>query len=388
MGATFYIALFTFIILALINIQSVIGLKKIKHCKNMRPLTKDHPKVSIILTALNEEDYIAETVKRLMNIDYPNLEMIIVNDRSTDNTGHVLNELQQQCPHLKTYHIDRLPEGWLGKNHAMQKGSEIAEGEYLLFIDADTLLESTTLSRAMQYVLDHELDHLTSIYQLKKSHSLINAVIEDLTIEGFKTAKPWLANNPQFKNFVGNGKFNLLKTSAYRAIEGHQKIKLCVVDDQMLGMHLKWAGFKQDVFISNQYIIVDWYTSIKGFIKGVEKHIFPSFAYSVPAVIVLSFMGFMLHIFPLFAIFLTDGLTQLLNIVIVLMRILSCQYFMHLIYQNKTIALMSLVTPIIGLITLWNSTYQYIKTNGIVWKGTHYQICALKQCKLPKFNDH
>src|SRR5512135_3062407 len=107
------------------------------------------PKVSIVVPACNEADTIEAAAKSLLALDYPNLEVVFVNDRSTDNTGEVINRIANKDPRFKAIHISRLPDGWLGKVHAMARGIESVAGERILMTDADVVFGPTALRKAM-----------------------------------------------------------------------------------------------------------------------------------------------------------------------------------------------------------------------------------------------
>jgi cellulose synthase/poly-beta-1,6-N-acetylglucosamine synthase-like glycosyltransferase len=99
-------------------------------------------------------------VRSLLALDYPRLELLAVNDRSTDGTGDILDRVAAEDGRLNVVHLKELPPGWLGKNHALHYGAERASGELLLFTDADVVMEPTTLLRAVQHLQQEDLDHL------------------------------------------------------------------------------------------------------------------------------------------------------------------------------------------------------------------------------------
>src|SRR5437762_12803621 len=118
------------------------------------------PRVSLIAPARNEERHIEAAVRSLTRLDYSNLEVTIINDRSTDRTGQILDSLASEFPQLNVVHLTELPPGWLGKNYAMQLGADRSGGEWLLFTDADIVYEPTALRRAMLYADYYGIDHL------------------------------------------------------------------------------------------------------------------------------------------------------------------------------------------------------------------------------------
>lgn len=119
-----------------------------------------YPSLSVIIPARNEEKSIKQAISQLIDQDYPNLEVIVVNDRSTDNTGVILEELKIKYPELKVITITDVPPYWLGKNHAVYQGVKQATGEWLLFTDADVLFSPGSLKSTVSYSLENKLDHL------------------------------------------------------------------------------------------------------------------------------------------------------------------------------------------------------------------------------------
>ena len=122
-----------------------------------------NPSLSVIIPACNEEESIEQAVIQLINQDYPNFEVIVVNDRSTDNTGVILEKLKVQYSQLKVINITELPSNWLGKNHAISQGVKASSGEWLLFTDADIMFTPNSLKETISYSSKNELDHLLSI---------------------------------------------------------------------------------------------------------------------------------------------------------------------------------------------------------------------------------
>ena len=120
----------------------------------------DMPTLSIVVPACNEEDTIERGMNSLLALDYPHLEIIAVNDRSTDRTGAILDRLALSDPRLRVLHVETLPAGWLGKNHAMHSGSQAAKGKWLLFTDADVVFAPDALRRTVAFAERECLDHL------------------------------------------------------------------------------------------------------------------------------------------------------------------------------------------------------------------------------------
>ncbi|MCI5159154.1 MAG: glycosyltransferase family 2 protein, partial [Candidatus Electrothrix sp. AUS1_2] len=130
------------------------------------PLEGDKPpSVSVIIPACNEEQELETALTSVLSLDYPNLEIIVLDDRSTDATPQILDRMASQHPRLRVIHITELPAGWLGKNHALHLGAARATGEYLLFTDADVHYTPDTLRRAVARMETRTLDHLSLIFR-------------------------------------------------------------------------------------------------------------------------------------------------------------------------------------------------------------------------------
>ena len=114
----------------------------------------------------------------MLQQDYGNLEFIIVNDRSTDNTGAILAQMEKKHPRLQVHTVTTLPPGWLGKNHALQYGAERATGEIVLFTDADVVMQPDTIARAVSYLYDNQIDHLCIMPNIRISGRLMGIFIK------------------------------------------------------------------------------------------------------------------------------------------------------------------------------------------------------------------
>src|SRR3569832_996684 len=164
----FLLALATLIAPLAPAIQVHIGNKSIRSLRALPPLTGPLPRVSIVIPARNEERNLEEALRSILALDYDNLEIDVVDDRSTDRTGEILDRMAAAEPRLRIVHVRELPPGWLGKNHALWLGAEKATGEYLLFTDADIVMDPSTLRRAVGLMLSDGLDHLPASPEIER----------------------------------------------------------------------------------------------------------------------------------------------------------------------------------------------------------------------------
>ena len=173
------------------------------------------PSLSVIVPARNEATAIGRALASLLAQDYPGLEIVAVDDRSTDGTGDVLRELASANPSLRVLRIDALPSGWLGKNHALWRGAQRSTGTWLLFTDADVVFAPGTLRRTLAYALAERLDHLTLAPRLVSRSFMLGAFVAFFAYAFVALWGAYLANDPTSKRGVGVGAFNLVRREAY-----------------------------------------------------------------------------------------------------------------------------------------------------------------------------
>ena len=176
-------------------IQWFRGTRKVPVLEDLRSQGRPdrEPALSVILAARDEEQSVKRTVTSLLAQDFPGaLEVIVVNDRSTDRTGGILHELAIRHPgRLRVSNVESLPEGWLGKTHALYAGVGEAKGEWLLFTDADVVFSPDCVTRAVRYAIDNGLDHLTMPPEIVCKSVLLRSFVAAFTLIFEMTQRPW-----------------------------------------------------------------------------------------------------------------------------------------------------------------------------------------------------
>lgn len=232
------------------------------------------PALSIILAARNEAAGVEAAARSLLALDYPNLTVVAVDDRSDDGTGDLLRALGD--PRLRVVRIDDLPEGWLGKTHALWEGARVAPGEVFLFTDADVHFAPDCLRRAVQAL--EGVDHLVAGPRM-----VCQGLWEHLFVSFFGGAfflrfRPDLAGGPDRRYAMGIGAFNMVRRSAYFRCGGHQRLRLHVLEDMGLGVLLKRKGFRQRYLDAGEQVWVRWLEG--GPVHGLEKNAYAGMGYS------------------------------------------------------------------------------------------------------------
>jgi len=365
--------LFTLLIL-------IIGALKMKDLAHVDPVSgARQPLVSIIVPACNEEATIEPALRSLMRQDYPALEIIVIEDRSTDNTLQLLQRLQQEFPQLRIKQIQQLPPGWLGKNHALQQGADMARGEILLFTDADVVMEPTTLSRAVRYFTEQQLDHLTLVFRNTTRNALLNGMVVDTFAGLFLLLRPWQVKNPESRAFIGIGAFNMIAARAYQHLGGHGALKMHPIDDVMLGKKIKHLGLRQDCLLGGKFVQVRWYGTVAEMVSGLKKNIFALYGYRI-SVAGAAIVGIIvMTILPPWGLLLAGGTARILFGLALTCHLMVFFVTARMIQIRPVPLFWSLLTPYLIVYIIITAIQTTIINQGIDWRGTRYSLGELKQ---------
>ena len=373
------LALLTFFVLLLSGAETWIGGRSIRFLRDIPPFRGPAmPHVSVVIAARNEERNIEQALRSVLRQGYPELEVIVVDDRSTDRTGVILDRLSEQNPRLRILHLRELPPGWLGKNHALERGAEGATGEILLFTDADVVMEPTTLARAVAFLEGERIDHLAAAPELWMPGTLLNVFGGTFSVFFAQYARPWKARDPASPYHIGVGAFNLIRASVYRAIGGHRPIAMRPDDDMKLGKLVKKHGFRQDVVFGRGMIGVEWYASLGEVVRGLEKNSFAGIGYSVLKLVASTVALLLVNVWPFLAVWVTEGWTRMLNLGIVALLVL---FYAASTRGSGAKPWGGIGVPFATLFIvfiMWRSALLALLNRGIRWRDTHYPLEELR----------
>lgn len=364
--------------LAAVDLTSGLGrmgrLSEVPRLDGVKP-----PRISIIVPACNEEKNIREAMLTQLQQGYTNFEVIAINDRSTDGTGKILDELSHQHQTLRVLHLSDLPKGWMGKAHALQRGAEIAGGDYLLFTDGDISMESSALSRAVHHMEKEKLDHLSVIFKNSSKGWLLNSLILESGAALLQLFRPWLAKKDNSPQFIGVGAFNLVKRTSYVEVGGHESIRMHPIDDIMLGKIIKRGGYHQDCLLGTDLVKVPWYDSLPGMVDGLMKNVLAIINYRLVLLPILLSGMVVLTILPLWGSLLADGSTRLVWLTVVVIKLVMFLGGTRLLGVSGWCAFGTLFTPYISVYIVLRAAWLNVKDRGIIWRGTHYSLDELRQ---------
>ncbi|WP_274655593.1 glycosyltransferase [Paenibacillus humicola] len=362
-------------------IASYLGWKLVEKLPAAKPL-KRYPKVSIVIAIKDEAPRIKKTLSTLLQLHYPDFEIVVVNDRSTDGTQLELNRFSQAYPSsIRVVHIKTLPEGWLGKNHAMYQGYLASHGEYLLFTDADVIFESNTLKDVMSYVQTNKVDHLTLNPRLISKSLILQLFVHYFQFFVLLFLQAWKANkDTQHKVGLGIGAFNFISREAYRKIGTHQSLPMAPDDDLQLGVMVKRAKLKQRFLIGIDHIEVEWYENFNQAMRGLEKNFYAGFRYNFLLVVLAVLGTLLLAIAPYVMVWFLSGVVLAIHLLSLLSMLVLHWYSLRKLAKYKGIEI--LLFPVSVLLCLWvlaRSAFLAEKRNGMYWRGTFYSLEELKE---------
>lgn len=330
----------------------------------------DLPTLSILVPACNEENSIRESIQSLLGQEYSNLQIVVINDRSTDNTGAIVDALALEDSRIEVCHVQKLPEGWLGKVHALHCGMQKATGTWVLCTDADIIFSKDALTKAVCYAEEHELDHLCVMPKMYSSSVWASMAIVSAIRSILMAFKPWHVTDKNRPEFVGVGAFNLIRRSHFLQTEGFAWLCMDIADDLALGMLMKQSGGKPGVLLAPKDVAVEWYPSVGDVIKGLEKNAYSQIArFSLWRGILA---GMMLGISSistiLIALFVPKALLFLVPVIMVFAWI--CGKIIEVPFLHACFSVICGDALLMWVIL--RSTILGHKRGGVIWRGTVY----------------
>ncbi|MGD0613066.1 MAG: glycosyltransferase [Anaerolineales bacterium] len=238
------------------------------------PLPATAPLISVCVPARNEARNIQRCCEALLAQTYPNFELLVIDDRSTDGTLQILTALATGDARLRAVQGEELPAGWAGKPHALFQASGQARGEWLCFVDADTFIAPQGLASAYVAAQSHQADLFTMMTE-QELGSFWEKVILPLVFTGLTVGfVPRKVNDPTKPDAIANGQFILIKRSVYEAVGGHAAIRDSIVEDKDLAVLVKHAGYRLVVADGRAVARTRMYTTLPEMWEGWTKNIF------------------------------------------------------------------------------------------------------------------
>ena len=339
------------------------------------------PKLAIIVPARNEQDKVEQCLTSLLQLDYPNYQVIAVNDRSTDSTGQLMQKLARASSgRIKLIHIEELPPGWLGKPHAMWLAAQQApDADWLLFTDADVLFRPDCLRRAIAYAERERADHLV-LFPTYNTES----IGERIMLSAFSMLfvfghRPWAVANPDSKDFMGLGPFNLVRRRAYEQIGTFAALRMEVIEDMKLGKLVKQHRLAQRNVFGPGLLPWKWGRGAFGLVRNLTKNMFAlmefRWAKAIGACVLLAIFG----IGPFLGLALAPGWSRLPYAAAVACIALLYAGITRKLRISPLYFTLHPVGTLLLIYTMLRSMAHAARHRGVVWRGTRYSLEELRK---------
>lgn len=337
-------------------------------------------RLAIIVPACNEEGSIEQALRRLLALDYEGYQVIAVNDRSTDRTGEIMEQVVEGSGgRLRIVHIKELPAGWLGKAHAMWTAAEQSDSEWILFTDADVMFRPDCLRRAIAYADAERVDHLVlfpRIIMKRVGEKMMIAFFQLMFVFGHR---PWKVADPKAKDHMGVGAFNLVRRSAYEAVGTYAALKFEVVDDMKLGKVMKNAGFRQRVVFGDNLIEIRWARGASGVVKNLTKNFFAVMSFQTWRSLGACVAMIYLNLLPFWGTLFAPAWSRVpYGVALASMFVLYAGVWRK-VEIEPWYFLLHPVSTALFIYTMLKSTFVTLYKGGVEWRGTFYPLEELRK---------
>ncbi|MGA8940408.1 MAG: glycosyltransferase family 2 protein [Acidobacteriaceae bacterium] len=345
------------------------------------------PTLTVVVPARDEAETIGATIEALMVADYAALQVLVVDDRSTDGTAAIVDRYVEEYAvrrpgTLHAIHVSELPEGWLGKTFALMVATENSASDYLLFTDADVLFSPSVLRRALVYAEDSAADHLVVMPTVQVKSRGEGIVLGFLQVMGVWASRPWRVEDPKARRDVtGVGAFNMVRRDALSEIGGWLPQRLAVVEDVTLGRRMKAAGMQQRMVFAPGMVLVHWAKGARGLLRNMTKNLFSAFNFQ-PLLVLLVWLW--IGVFCLLPLVGLGWLGTLLPALVILCCIGATYRVMGAVslidarygwlYPLGAVGMMFAMLRSMVVVTV---------QRGVVWRGTHYPLRDLRKHNSP-----
>jgi glycosyltransferase involved in cell wall biosynthesis len=338
------------------------------------------PSLTIVVPARNEEAEIEAALRSLLRLNYPQYEVVAVNDRSTDQTGAIMDRLAAASPgRLRVLHVQELPAGWLGKVHAMWLGAQQVKSDWLLFTDADCVFAPDALRRAVHYAEKTGVDHLV-LFPTAHMQSLgERMMISFPQVMSSFAMRPWKARDPKARDHMGVGAFNLLRRSAYEQIGTYEALRLEVVDDIKLGETIKKSGLRQDVTYGPGLVTLRWAVGAAGVVANLEKNLFAFLRFRIALVLAVCAVTSFFCIGPFAGLLFAGGWARVLFALTVALIAIGYTYAGRYMDSSPWLFLTCPLAAIVFAYATLQSAFVALRDGAVTWRGTKYSLKELKR---------
>jgi hypothetical protein len=335
------------------------------------------PTVTALVPARNEEEAVAAALETRLADDYPALQLVAIDDRSTDGTGEAVARLAARDPRVVPVRIDGLPEGWLGKVHALAEGVKVATGEWLLISDADVHFASGGLRKAVAHCESEGLDFVALVPEFRSRSFVIN-VLWTVFMRILATfVDPAAVRDPDSRVAMGSGAFMLARRSVFERTGGFEHLRLETTDDISLGVMMKHAGARCDFANGRGIASISIYDGLGDFYRGVEKNAGALARAPFPLVAVTVLLAGVVELSPFAAIVSGIPVVRALG---VLALVGATGAGVTSLWANTRMVLPALLWPVGWVLIasgILRAAWLLARRGGVMWRDTFYTRAQL-----------
>ncbi|HUY81536.1 MAG TPA: glycosyltransferase family 2 protein [Acidobacteriaceae bacterium] len=347
---------------------------------------REPPRLAVIVPAKNEAVDIEATLRSLLAVQGVSAEIFAVDDRSTDETGAIMDrvaaEAAAQGKKLTVLHITELPEGWMGKTHAMAVAAEQATAPWLLFTDGDILFAKDTLLRAINFAESEQADHVVIFPTLILKSFGERAMIAFFQGVSALFSRFWRIPIEGTKESLGVGAFNLIRADVYRTLGGFESLRMEVLEDLRLGFEVKRQGFRQRVAFGRDLVRVRWAVGAFGMVRNITKNMFAVFRFRI-LVTLGACAGMAVFCLAPFAALAGGWWMRGATAVVMAMLFLLYRYYRQFTEISVWYALTFPLAALLVIYAVLRSMVLTLVQGGVMWRGTLYPLAALRKFAGP-----
>jgi GT2 family glycosyltransferase len=352
--------------------------------RSPRYLGPDAPLVTVVVPAKDEEATLPDCLTSVRTQTYPNLEILVVDDRSTDGTAALVRAAAAVDPRVRLIANDELPPGWTGKTHALHVAAQEARGEWLWFIDADTRHAPDSLAIVMAYARSHGAA-LASLVPEMRCETFWERVVQPLAgIVLMRSFPLFLVNRDDSPHAFANGQYILVRRDAYDEAGGHRAVRDRFVEDIYMARQIKALGHPIRVAVTADVSSTRMYTSLTQIVRGWSRILYDALGRSAwpligkilePLIFSQTFFIALLSGLVLFARGTATTFATWLVLLSTLHLILQVSVLYRMYGRSSPATAWSAVWyPLAGLVSDWIllEAIAMCLTGRVTWRGTSY----------------
>lgn len=342
------------------------------------------PAVALVVAARDEAGTpqaaaaLTAAARSWRRLELPDLEIVVVDDRSSDATGDLLRETLGADPRARLLRVERLPEGWVGKVHAQALGVRATRAPWVVLTDADVRLHPQAVSVALRAAERWGADHVALLPRFLAGGWPLRAFVVGFALLLTVLVRPWEAPDPRSPRTLGVGAFGLYRRSALERAGGLEAVRARPDDDLALAQTVKAAGGSSWVTFAPDLVEVDWYPSLRAALRGLEKNAFSGVGYR-PGLLALAVIGLLAtHVAPFVLAWAGPEAARLPSWGVV--AIVLGVYTVHGRWARHAgwLGLAHPLTVTLLVVALLRSAGRASLTGHVRWRGNRYPLAWLR----------